>query len=65
MGQYGTWPTPEEIPAGMIQVGWRCPDGCFLERDHPDIRPCDDEGGVIGPNHHNTGWYPVFATLPE
>lgn len=65
MGSYGVMPEPVDIPAGFVLAGFWCTaDGSECQVPLSEMRPCDDHGTLLGPNHHGS-WMPVFVREGE
>lgn len=58
---------PEEIPAGMTHVGWRCasPDhDCLMPLSRVEQEDADGGCWLYDANHH-AHWVPVFARTED
>lgn len=70
MGSYGHIPEPDEVPDGMVHVGYRCTapgHDCLIaiSETQPTVDTDGDPDGLaLGPNHH-ASWVAVYARATE
>ncbi len=72
MTSFAPIPEPDEIPDGMIHVGWLCggqkwtgePDECLMPLSRADEEPRNGEVHLYDANHH-AFWIPVYAKVAD
>lgn len=62
-GSYAHRVAPEEVPVGMMHVGWRCAStghDCLLPRSR-ELTGADPEWIPLYDANHHAYWVPVYA----